>query len=149
MNAVFFQVKPTADVFYRSRLSPWSCYLTGTLGQDPVFDPLQFVIDQAHRRNLELHAWFNPYRVSMDTKISTVDALCARAPGSPSSVFVKYPEWIGVASKRFVIDPGIPAARDWVIQGVMEVVKKYLWIVFSESAVQMLLGSWLLASHQQ
>ncbi|NVZ67341.1 family 10 glycosylhydrolase, partial [Pseudomonas gingeri] len=57
MNAVFFQVKPFSDAFFRSALLPWSAWLSGTLGRDPGFDPLAFVVEQAHARNLELHAW--------------------------------------------------------------------------------------------
>ncbi|WP_425363661.1 glycoside hydrolase family 10 protein [Candidatus Tisiphia endosymbiont of Hybos culiciformis] len=125
INAVFFQVKPTSDAFYRSNILPWSSYLTGTLGQDPGYDPLQFIIEQAHQRNLELHAWFNPYRVSMDTEHSTIEALKNVPTGSPKSVYVVHPDWIGVAYNRFVIDPGIPDVRKWVIDGVMEVVEKY------------------------
>ena len=65
MNAVFFQVSPEGDAFYKSELVPWSRYLTGTFGKDPGFDPLEFAVKAAHERNLEIHAWFNPYRVSM------------------------------------------------------------------------------------
>jgi uncharacterized lipoprotein YddW (UPF0748 family) len=125
MNAVFFQVKPCSDAFYRSSIVPWSSYLTGTLGKDPGFDPLQFVIDEAHRRNLELHAWFNPYRVSMNTRQSTIDQLTNVLPGAPASVYVAHPQWIGVASDRFVLNPGIPEARAWIIEGVMEVARNY------------------------
>ncbi|AMB84396.1 glycosyl hydrolase [Pseudomonas agarici] len=125
MNAVFFQVKPCSDAFFRSAILPWSAWLTGTLGQDPGFDPLAFVIEQAHARNLELHAWFNPYRVSMDTRQSTVDSLRNTLPGAPSSVYVAHPEWVAVAYDRFVLDPGIPEAVDWVIQGVLEVALNY------------------------
>jgi uncharacterized lipoprotein YddW (UPF0748 family) len=66
LNAVFLQVRPTADAFYRSDYFPWSKYLTGTLGKAPAggFDPLQFWIDEAHNRGLELHAWINPYRIT-------------------------------------------------------------------------------------
>ena len=125
MNAVFFQVRPCADAFYRSTLVPWSRYLTGTLGQDPGFDPLAFVIEQAHRRNLELHAWFNPYRVSMDRSPATVEQLNRVAPGRPASVYQAQPQWIASASDRFVIDPGIPQARSAIVEAVMEVARNY------------------------
>lgn len=125
LNAVFFQVKPASDAFYRSELLPWSAYLTGISGQDPGYDPLQFVIEQAHLRNLELHAWFNPYRVSMNTRQSTVDALNTVLPDSVASVYSAHPEWVRIAARRFVLDPGVPQARDWVIQGIMEVVGNY------------------------
>lgn len=125
MNAVFFQVAPCSDAFYRSTIRPWSAYLTGQLGQDPGFDPLQFVIEQAHARNLELHAWFNPYRVSMDVSQSTIDRLNATRDDAPDSVYAAHRQWIGVAANRFVLNPGMPAARQWVIESVMEVVRNY------------------------
>ena len=64
INAVLFQVRPEADALYASRLEPWSRYLTGTQGQAPApyWDPLQFMIDECHKRGMELHAWINPYR---------------------------------------------------------------------------------------
>ena len=71
INAVFFQVSPEGDALYKSDIVPWSRYLTGTFGKDPGFDPLAFIIEEAHKRNIELHAWLNPYRVSMYTSEST------------------------------------------------------------------------------
>ncbi|HBL32310.1 MAG TPA: hypothetical protein DDZ96_00635, partial [Porphyromonadaceae bacterium] len=66
INAVIFQVRPEADAFYKSDLEPWSRFLTGEQGKapdDPSFDPLAFIIDECHKRGMELHAWLNPYRV--------------------------------------------------------------------------------------
>lgn len=120
MNAVFFQVSPEADAFYQSDIVPWSRYLTGTFGKDPGFDPLAFAIEEAHKRNLEFHAWFNPYRVTVDTKDSTKASLNIK-----KSVYKEHPEWIKTSMSRFVVDPGIPEARAWVIARVMEVVNKY------------------------
>lgn len=120
MNAVFLQVRSASDAIYKSNLVPWSRYLTGTFGKDPGFDPLQFAIDEAHKRNLELHAWFNPYRVSMDTGAETKASL-----NIPKSVYKEHPDWIKTANNRFVIDPGIPEARKWVEDCVMEVVSNY------------------------
>jgi uncharacterized lipoprotein YddW (UPF0748 family) len=88
------------------------------LGKDPGFDPLQFAIDECHKRNLEFHAWFNPYRVSMNTSDSTKASL-----NIPKSVYKEHPDWIKIANSRFVVDPGIPDARKWVEDCVMEVVK--------------------------
>src|SRR5207244_2325206 len=64
LNAVILQVRPSADAFYDSKLEPWSEYLTGAPGKapEPFYDPLDFAIREAHRRGLELHAWFNPFR---------------------------------------------------------------------------------------
>ena len=120
MNAVFFQVSPEGDAFYKSDIVPWSRYLTGTFGKNPGFDPLAFAIEEAHKRNLELHAWFNPYRISMNTNDSTVQSL-----NIDKSVYKEHPEWIRTAMSRFVVDPGIPEAREWVTKRVMEVVNNY------------------------
>jgi uncharacterized lipoprotein YddW (UPF0748 family) len=120
MNAVFFQVSPCADAFYKSDILPWSRYLTGVFGKDPGFDPLEFAIEEAHKRNLELHAWFNPYRVSMNMTNETIHSL-----NIPNSIYMQQPDWIRKAGGRFVLDPGIPQVRKWVVDRVMEVVKNY------------------------
>lgn len=120
MNAVFFQVSPEGDAFYKSDIVNWSRYLTGTYGKNPGFDPLAFAIEEAHKRNLELHAWFNPYRVSMNTTDATIESL-----NIDKSVYQEHPEWIRTVKSRFVVDPGIPEAREWVKQRVMEVVNNY------------------------
>ena len=120
INAVFLQVSPEADAFYKSNIVPWSRYLTGTFGKDPGFDPLAFAIEEAHKRNIELHAWFNPYRVSMYANEDTKKSLDIK-----KSVYKEHPEWIRTAKSRFVIDPGIPEARKWVVDRVMEVVNNY------------------------
>lgn len=125
INAVIFQVSPAADAFYKSEYLPWSSYLTGTLGKDPGFDPLRFAIAQAHKRGIELHAWLNPYRVSMDVRAATRKELQNSSSDSPSSVYKTKPEWVGVSAERYVLDPGIPAVRQWVTNITAEVVQKY------------------------
>ncbi|WP_017601755.1 glycoside hydrolase family 10 protein, partial [Nocardiopsis lucentensis] len=65
LNAVFVQIRPTADAFWPSPYEPWSEWLTGEQGRDPGYDPLEFAVEEAHARNLEFHGWFNPYRVAM------------------------------------------------------------------------------------
>ena len=64
MNAIIVQVKPASDALYPSKLSPWSGYLSGTQGVYPGYDPLEFMVKEAHKRNIEIHAWFNPFRLS-------------------------------------------------------------------------------------
>lgn len=125
MNAVIFQVVPCADALYASDLLPWSKYLTGTLGKNPGFDPLAWAVEQAHARNIELHAWVNPYRISMNTRDATVDELNNSSPDSAPSVYRTHPEWTGVAYKRFVLDPGIPEVQAWVTGIVEEIVTRY------------------------
>ena len=67
MNCVFFQVRPVGDAFYVSEIEPWSVYLTGSQGEapDPLWDPLAFMVEQAHSRNIQVHAWINPYRAKV------------------------------------------------------------------------------------
>lgn len=69
LNAVISQIRPAADAFWPSPYEPWSQFLTGEQGKDPGFDPLAFQIEEAHKRNLEFHAWYNPFRVSMTESV--------------------------------------------------------------------------------
>ncbi|WP_258875450.1 glycoside hydrolase family 10 protein [Pantoea ananatis] len=125
MNAVIFQVVPCSDALYASELLPWSKYLTGTLGKNPGFDPLAWAVEQAHARNIELHAWVNPYRISMNNRDATVDELNNSSPDSAPSIFRTHPEWARVAYNRFVLDPGIPEVKAWVTGIVDEIVSRY------------------------
>ncbi len=116
LNAVFVQVRPSADALYPSNLVPWSKYLTGAQGQDPGYDPLGFMIEETHRRGMEFHAWFNPFRASVDAKTEGL---------APSHAAVRHPEWIVTAGGKMYINPGVPAARKHIIDVIMEVVKRY------------------------
>lgn len=125
INTVFFQVKPDGTALWSSKILPWSDMLTGNIGEYPGYDPLQFMLDEAHKRGMKVHAWLNPYRVSVNTKPSTIAELNRTSSQLPSSVFVQHPDWIRTAGDRFVLDPGIPAVRDWITQVVTEVVAQY------------------------
>lgn len=116
MNAVVVQVKPTADAFYQSELAPWSHWITGVQGKDPGYDPLAFMIEEAHKRNLEFHAWFNPYRISMDTDLSKL------VEDHPAR---QHPDWVMSYGGKLYYDPGVPEAIQYITDGVMEVVKNY------------------------
>lgn len=116
MNAVFVQVRPCGDAFFPSRWAPWSAYLTGTQGKDPGYDPLEFMIREAHRHNLQLHAWFNPYRASLKDQ---VDAL---APNHPAR---QHPDWVVNYGGKLFYDPGLPAVKEMLVSAIVEVVKKY------------------------
>ena len=70
LNTVFFQVRPQGDALYKSEIFPWSSYLTGTAGQDPGYDPLAFLIQEADKRGIRVHAWINPYRLTMGSAAS-------------------------------------------------------------------------------
>lgn len=125
INTVFFQVKPDGTALWQSNILPWSETLTGTIGQYPGYDPLQFMLDEAHKRGMKVHAWFNPYRVSPNIKPSTVTALNNTLSMTPPSVYVLHRDWIRTAGDRFVLDPGIPEVRDWITSIVAEVVSRY------------------------
>ena len=116
-NAVFFQVRPEADAFYISDLEPWTRYLTGTQGKapDPLWDPLRFMIEQCHSRGMELHAWLNPYRVTLNSTESLVREHIARR--NPD-IFKKY-------SGQVYFDPGEPASREHVVEVVRDIVSRY------------------------
>ncbi len=125
INTVFFQVKPDGTALWPSKILPWSDMLTGNIGEDPGYDPLQFMLDEAHKRGMKVHAWFNPYRVSVNTKSATVMELNRTLSQNPASVFVLHRDWIRTAGDRFVLDPGIPEARNWITSIVAEVVARY------------------------
>jgi uncharacterized lipoprotein YddW (UPF0748 family) len=116
LNAVVVQIRPTADAFWPSALEPWSQWLTGAQGQDPGYDPLAFAVTEAHKRNLEFHGWFNPYRVSMNTDIN------ALVPTHPARV---HPDWVVAYGGKLYYNPGIPEVRKFTIDAIMDAVRKY------------------------
>ncbi|MBN6052268.1 family 10 glycosylhydrolase [Nonomuraea sp. RK-328] len=116
LNAVFVQVRPAADALYRSSLEPWSQYLTGTAGKDPGWDPLPFLVAEAHKRGLEFHAWFNPYRASYDGGTAGLPA------GHPAR---RHPGWTVAYDGRLYFNPGLPQVREHVVKVVTDVVKRY------------------------
>ncbi|NGZ74160.1 family 10 glycosylhydrolase [Saccharibacillus alkalitolerans] len=116
INAVFVQVRPSADALYPSSLVPWSSVLTGTQGKNPGYDPLAFMIDEAHKRGMEFHAWFNPFRASTGSSTSGL---------ASNHVAKAHPDWIVNFDGKLYINPGVPAARQSVIDDVMEVVNNY------------------------
>ncbi len=117
-NAVIVQVRPAADALYDSKIEPWSHYLTGAQGEPPApyYDPLVFMVTETHKRNMEFHAWFNPYRALMDNK--------KKAP-SKKHITHTHPEWIVNYGDKGIINPGIPEARDYVVDVIADVVKRY------------------------
>lgn len=117
-NAVFLQVRPESDAFFPGT-EPWSYYLTGKQGQapQPAWDPLAFAIEQAHRRGLELHAWINPFRV--------VSNVTSTYPKAPQHLSLAKPEWMLRVKNVLLLDPGIPAARQYLIELLTELVERY------------------------
>jgi uncharacterized lipoprotein YddW (UPF0748 family) len=115
MNAVIVQVRPTADTFYPSSYEPWSKYLTNEQGVHPGWDPLKFMIEESHKRGLEFHAWFNPYRVTMKKDDKIMDTHPAKL----------HPEWTFRYDGKLYYNPGVPEAMEYSINSIMEVVKNY------------------------
>lgn len=125
LNAIFLQVRPTADAMYKSKLFPWSKYLTGSQGLAPDngFDPLEFWITEAHKRGIELHAWINPYRITKKTSKEAKHDFASLSPSNParlrSDLVVKHTDG------NLYFNPGIPEVRQLVIDGVLEIVDNY------------------------
>lgn len=117
-NAIAFQVRPGCDALYASKMEPWSEYLTGVQGRppQPYYDPLEFVIEEAHRRGLEVHAWFNPFRARPSK---------ANSPPAPNHVSRAHRSWVRQYGDQLWLDPGDPAVRDYVVDVIRDVVKRY------------------------
>jgi len=118
LNAVILQIRPAADALYASPLEPWSEYLSGTMGEPPVpfYDPLEFAVVEAHARGLELHVWFNPYRVRMTG---------AKGPAAKTHASVALPEVVRRYGDFLWFDPGEPVAADRFLEVVRDVVRRY------------------------
>ncbi|WFE28651.1 family 10 glycosylhydrolase [Solwaraspora sp. WMMD791] len=115
-NAVVVQVRPSADAFWPSPYEPWSAVLTGQQGGHPGYDPLRYLVDEAHARNLELHAWCNPYRVANHADPTRLVA------GHPAR---RNPEWVIAYAGRLYYDPGQPAVRSFVQDAMLDAVTRY------------------------
>jgi uncharacterized lipoprotein YddW (UPF0748 family) len=118
MNAIVFQVRPAADAVYSSKIEPWAELLAGQMGvpPQPEYDPLKFAIDEAHKRGLELHAWFNPYRARYANPKSDVSA---------THIAVERPELVRKYGSYLWMDPGDAAVRKRTIEVVVDIVRRY------------------------
>lgn len=123
MNTIFFQVRPMGDAFYKSNYAAWSKYLTGSLGEDPGYDPLEFAINEAHKRGLELQAWFNPFRIDSNSAGFNMDNYINELP--EQSPLKNNSNWIVKYNNYHYLDVGIPEVREYVIDTIIEVVKNY------------------------
>jgi len=117
LNAVVLQIRPGADALYKSDLEPWSEYLTGVQGRapSPYYDPLQMWVTEAHRRGLELHAWYNAYRVSP----------ARRGNFAPNSIAKTHPEIVRKYGNSLWMDPGEPLAAQHTLAVIMDIVRRY------------------------
>lgn len=116
LNTVIFQVRPTADALWPSPYEPWSQVLTGAQGQDPGWDPLGTAVEEAHARGLQLHAWFNPYRIANHTDPTK---LVASHPAR------RHPDWAVPYGGKLYYNPGLPEVRAFVEDAMLDAVKKY------------------------
>ena len=117
INAIIFQVRPEADALYASQLEPWSRFLTGVQGQapSPYWDPMQFMIDECHKRGMEFHAWINPYRVKTSLKSEL----------SPNHLYNIHPEWVVTYNNQLFFDPALPESRRHICMVVADIVSRY------------------------
>lgn len=117
INAIIFQVRPEADALYASRLEPWSRFLTGVQGKapEPYWEPMQFMIDECHKRGMEFHAWINPYR----TKTTLKSEL------APNHVYNIHPEWFVTYGDQLYFDPALPESRRHICMVVSDIVSRY------------------------
>ncbi|HET7565366.1 MAG TPA: family 10 glycosylhydrolase [Gemmatimonadaceae bacterium] len=118
LNAVILQVRPAADALFDSRYEPWSEYLNGQMGAppEPAWDPLAFAVEEAHKRGLELHAWFNPYRAYHPSEPAVF---------STNHLSKTHPELVKRYGQYLWLDPGEPRVRQHVIRVITDVVRRY------------------------
>ena len=118
LNAIILQVRPGCDALYDSKIEPWSATLTGTMGlaPKPYYDPLAFAVAECHKRGLELHAWFNPFRVR-----SRED----KTPASKNFVITTHRELVRTAGDVVMLDPSDPRSRGYSLGVIMDVVHRY------------------------
>lgn len=118
LNALFLQVRPAGDALYRSNIEPWSPWLTGQMGKapSPAYDPLDFAIREAHRRGIQLHAWFNPFRALAST---------SRFPASADHITRRHPQWTKKYASTVWMDPGIDGVRQHTIAVITDVARRY------------------------
>ncbi|MBR2125308.1 MAG: family 10 glycosylhydrolase [Akkermansia sp.] len=113
LNAIILQVRPNGDALYRSNLEPWSAWLSGP-GVNPGYDPLAFAITEAHKRGLELHAWFNPFRATISGRPVGRNHISRRSPGL-----------LKKAGSTTILNPSSSAAQQHVLSVIMDVVRRY------------------------
>ncbi|MBR5468483.1 MAG: family 10 glycosylhydrolase [Firmicutes bacterium] len=117
INTVFVQVRPKGDALYESDINPWSEVLTGVQGMDPGYDPLEFMIEEAHDRGMEFHAWLNPYRVTTSgTDLSVL------ADGHPAK---ENPDWLIDDGSKLTYDPSNDDVKEHIRDTVREIVENY------------------------
>lgn len=119
LNTIFFQVRPNGDALYRSDIFPWSKYLSGKQGvaPDQAFDPLNYFVEKAHKNNIELHAWINPYRIGTGENIA--------ATLSSNNPAILHPEYTIQSATGLYYNPGLPEVRSLILDGIDELISNY------------------------
>lgn len=117
LNTAVVQVRPKGDAFYESALNPWSAVLTGMQGQDPGYDPMAFMIEEAHKRGMEFHAWMNPYRIT--TSGTDLAALSA------DNMARQHPDWILTYNNAMYYDPAREEVKQYICDSVAEILENY------------------------
>lgn len=120
INAIIFQVRPTSDALYQSELEPVAHWLTGaqgSWGEQTPWDPLEWTIEEAHARNMEVHVWLNPYRVNLAKNDTSILA--------PNHLMRRHPEWFWCYNKQWYFDPGLDETREWICTIVQDIVERY------------------------
>jgi len=115
-NTLFFQVRARGDAYYRSAYEPWAENLTGVLGRDPGWDPLSFLLAEAHALGIEVHGWFNVYKVRGANAVSV---------STPLHVSRAHPQWVVADAGELWLDPGIPSVRRYLITVALDLIQKY------------------------
>ena len=116
INACYFQVRGMSDAMYNSKYEPWSQYLTGKRGLAPTYDPFQYLIEEAHKRGIEVHAWINPYRYSTSEDNH----------GRLSTDYANtHPDWLINCGGITILNPGLPAVREQIVNIVVDILEKY------------------------
>lgn len=117
INTVVVQVRPSGDALYKSNINPWSAVLTGTQGQDPGYDPLAFMITEAHKRGMAFHAWLNPYRIT--TSGTDVNELAQNHPAR------LHPNWVINYNNSLYYNPDLQEVRNHIVATVEEIIDNY------------------------
>jgi uncharacterized lipoprotein YddW (UPF0748 family) len=117
LNAIVFQVRPTADALYASELEPWSAWLTGKQGEAATYDPLEFVCAEAHKRGIDVHVWINPYRVTGGG--SQIEDIAS------THIFHQHPEWFVKYGTQWYFEPSLQETRDFLCKVVADLVTRY------------------------
>lgn len=116
INTIIFQVRSAGDALYNSPFEPWAEWITGTQGKGPEYDLLEYVITETHKRNMEFHAWFNPYRAIAKFKKTKI---------AKNHVTKIHPEWCIPYHDNMHLNPALPEVRAYIANLVMDLVRKY------------------------